>query len=169
MRRLSFFGPFFALCLAALHSLAQSPKVDQQTILFGAAYYEEYSPSERLDEDVQMMKAAHITVVRIAESTWGTLEPQDGLFDFSHVDRVLNAMDKAGIKVIVGTPTYAVPTWLAREHPDILVITPRGQAEYGRRQNMDITNPHFREAAQRDHRSSRSREGSSKRDWVPAR
>jgi beta-galactosidase len=45
---------------------------------------------------------------------------------------MLNAMNKAGIKVIVGTPTYAIPTWLAHEHPDVLVITPRGPAEYGR-------------------------------------
>lgn len=95
-----------------------------------------------------MMKAAHVTVVRIAESTWGTEEPEEGRFDFSHIDRVLNAMDKAGIKVIVGTPTYAVPTWLAREHPDVLAITPEGQNHYGPRQNMDITNDHFREAAQ---------------------
>ena len=125
-----------------LPAIAQSPK-PQQTILYGAAYYEEYAPYDRLDEDVNMMKATGITVVRIAESTWGTVEPQPGVFDFSHVDRVLNAMDKAGIKVIVGTPTYAVPTWLAREHPDILVITPEGPAQYGRRQNMDITNPTF--------------------------
>jgi beta-galactosidase len=61
----------------------------------------------------------------------------------------LNAMDKAGIKVIVGTPTYAVPTWLAREHPDVLAITPEGPAQYGRRQNMDITNPVFRKAAEK--------------------
>ncbi len=120
----------------------------QRTILFGAAYYDEYAPTDRLDEDVRMMKATGINVVRIAESTWGTLEPKRGVFDFSHVDRVLDAMDKAGINVIVGTPTYAIPTWLAREHPDVLVVTPRGRAEYGRRQNMDITNPNFRDAAQ---------------------
>jgi beta-galactosidase len=145
------------LSLAAITavSVASGPRTPdrsterQQTILFGAAYYDEYSPYDRLDEDVQMMKAAGITVVRIAESTWGTLEPKSGTFDFSHVDRVLGAMDKAGIKVIVGTPTYAIPTWLAREYPDVLVETPKGRAEYGRRQNMDITNEHFRHAAER--------------------
>ena len=147
--RLPGFAVFLALFLAiAFQSAGQSLK-GQQTILFGAAYYEEYSPSDRLDEDVRMMKATGITVVRIAESTWGTLEPKAGTFDFSHVDRVLAAMDKAGIKVIVGTPTYAIPTWLAREHPDILVVTPHGRSEYGRRQNMDITNPDFRDAAKR--------------------
>ncbi len=148
--RLPFLCISFVLCLlAGLYAFGDSPKAAQQTILFGAAYYEEYSPTERLEEDVRMMKATGITVVRIAESTWGTLEPQEGVFDFRHVDRVLDAMDKASIKVIVGTPTYAIPTWLAREHPDVLVITPRGPAEYGRRQNMDISNPNFRTAAQR--------------------
>ncbi len=148
-RRLLKVTAFVALVIAnVFQASAQSPE-GQQTILFGAAYYEEYAPSDRLAEDVRMMKATGITVVRIAESTWGTLEPKPGVFDFSHVDRVLDAMDKAGIKVIVGTPTYAIPTWLAREHPDVLVVTPKGPAEYGRRQNMDITNPAFREAAQR--------------------
>jgi beta-galactosidase len=140
---------FAALFITNAFQVSAQSLEGQQTILFGAAYYEEYAPSDRLAEDVQMMKATGITVVRIAESTWGTLEPKPGVFDFSHVDRVLDAMDKAGIKVIVGTPTYAIPTWLAREHPDVLVVTPKGPAEYGRRQNMDITNPAFREAAQR--------------------
>src|SRR5271165_552293 len=147
-RRLLIIAGITALCITNAFRAIGQPLDDQQTILFGAAYYEEYAPSDRLDEDVQMMKATGITVVRIAESTWGTLEPKPGIFDFSHVDRVLTAMDKAGIKVIVGTPTYAIPTWLAREHPDVLVVTPGGPAEYGRRQNMDITNPTFRDAAQ---------------------
>ncbi len=78
----------------------------QQTILFGAAYYEEYAPTDRLNEDVQMMKATGITVVRIAESSWGTLEPKPDVFDFSHVDRVLDAMDKAGINTgVTGSTT----------------------------------------------------------------
>ena len=147
-RLLSFSAITAVFAVSGPRTLAQSAEY-QQTILFGAAYYDEYSPYDRLDEDVRMMKAAGITVVRIAESTWGTLEPKPGVFDFSHVDRVLDAMDKAGIKVIVGTPTYAIPTWLARQYPDVLVETPKGRAEYGRRQNMDITNEHFRQAAER--------------------
>ncbi len=124
-----------------------APKMD--TVLYGVAYYDEYSPYERLDEDVRMMKAAGITVVRIGESTWGTMEPQEGVYDFSHIDRVLKAMDKAGIKVIVGTPTYAIPTWMARKYPDVLATTPDGKNIYGVRQNMDITNPDYRRAAER--------------------
>ncbi|MEY2917898.1 MAG: hypothetical protein RIS73_1612 [Bacteroidota bacterium] len=115
----------------------------KEKLLFGVAYYDEYMPYDRLEKDVAMMKEAGINVVRIAESTWGTVEPQDNVFDFKHIDRVLDAMYKANIKVIIGTPTYAVPTWLVKKYPDVLAITARGQNQYGMRQNMDITNTHF--------------------------
>jgi beta-galactosidase len=112
-------------------------------LLYGVAYYDEYMPYDRLQEDIKMMKEAGINVVRIAESTWSTVEPQNGIFNFYHIDRVLNAMHDANIKVIVGTPTYAVPTWMVKEHPNVLAITPAGQNKYGARQNMDITNPTY--------------------------
>ncbi|MDN5289138.1 MAG: beta-galactosidase [Mucilaginibacter sp.] len=129
------------------YAFAQYPKMNK--LLYGVAYYDEYMPYERLDKDVQMMKDCGINVVRIAESTWSTVEPQDGIFDFTHIDRVLNAMHKAGISVIIGTPTYAVPTWMVKKHPEILAITSSGQNQYGARQNMDITNTDFRFYANR--------------------
>jgi len=110
-------------------------------LLYGAAYYDEYMPYDRLDKDVEMMKKAGINTVRIAESTWSTCEPQPGVFDFSHVERVMDAMEEAGINVIIGTPTYAVPTWMVKAHPDVLAETVRGRGIYGTRQIMDITHP----------------------------
>jgi beta-galactosidase len=112
-------------------------------LLYGVAYYDEYMPYERLETDIQMMLEAGINVVRIAESTWSTHEPQNGVFDFTSVNRVLDAMYKAGIHVIVGTPTYAVPTWMVKEHPDVLAVTKNGPGRYGARQIMDITNPTY--------------------------
>lgn len=142
----------FALAGAALAATSPACAAEARlpdTVLFGAAYYDEYAPTDRVEEDAEMMAAAGITVVRIAESTWGTLERTPGVFDFSHVDRTLAAMNRHGIKVIVGTPTYAIPTWLAKEHPGVLVQRKEGPAAYGPRQNMDITDPDFRAAAQR--------------------
>lgn len=121
----------------------------QEKLLFGVAYYDEYMPYERLEKDVAMMKDAGINVVRIAESTWSTVEPQDNVWNFKSIDRVLNAMHKGGIKVIIGTPTYAIPTWLAKKYPSVLVTTPQGQRKYGARQNMDITDVHYRFHAER--------------------
>jgi beta-galactosidase len=113
------------------------------TLRFGVAYYDEYMPAPRVEEDILLMQRAGITVARIGESTWGTLEPRDGVFDFGSLDRVLEAMGRAGIGVIVGTPTYAVPPWLARKHPEVLAVTAAGRNKYGPRQNMDITDPTF--------------------------
>lgn len=141
-------GLLNALIILLITSLNAYPQVKTDKLLYGVAYYDEYMPYDRLEKDVKMMKAAGINVVRIAESTWSTVEPQEGVYDFHHIDRVLDAMHKAGIHVIIGTPTYAVPTWLVRKYPDILAITPRGQNQYGARQNMDITNVHFRAYAE---------------------
>lgn len=118
-------------------------------ILFGTAYYPEYMAYDRLEEDIRMMKEAGMNVVRIAESTWSTLEPKEGTFDFTYIDRVLEATKKAELKVIIGTPTYAVPAWLTRKDPDILVETKDGKAHYGRRQIFDLLNPTFRFHAER--------------------
>lgn len=135
----------FLLCLTLITTLPSLAQVKKEKLLYGVAYYDEYMPYDRLDKDVQMMKEANINVVRIAESTWSTMEPQEGIFDFSHIDRVLNAMHKAGISVIIGTPTYAVPTWLVKKYPDVMAINSRGQQnQYGTRQNMDITNKDYR-------------------------
>ena len=115
--------------------------MNMKKLLYGAAYYDEYMPYDRLDKDVEMMKKAGINTVRIAESTWSTCEPQPGEFDFSHVERVMDAMEEAGINVIIGTPTYAVPTWMVKAHPDVLAETVKGRGIYGARQIMDITHP----------------------------
>ena len=118
-------------------------------LLFGAAYYPEYMPYERVDKDMEMMRRAGMNVIRIAESTWSTLEPSDGVFDFSYIDRALDAAKEAGINVIIGTPTYAVPSWLVKKDADVCVTTKDGRADYGHRQLMNLWNPTFRYHAER--------------------
>lgn len=113
-------------------------------LYFGAAYYDEYMPVSRVEEDMRLMKAAGMNVIRIAESTWSTWEPRDGEFDFTSLHRMLQGAQKYGIQVIVGTPTYAIPPWMAAKYPDILADTHAGPCKYGHRQNMDITHPGYR-------------------------
>lgn len=118
-------------------------KAGLKDIHFGVAYYREYMPYERLEQDIKLLKAANINNVRIGESTWSTYEKQDGIFDFSPLITVLDAMYANGINVIIGTPTYAVPAWLVQKYPEIMVTTPQGKKRYGPRQLMDITHPAF--------------------------
>jgi len=134
-----------------------SPEVAQaldfSTVLYGAAYYNEYMPgvqAARLDKDVSLMKAAGLSVVRMGESTWSLWEPEDGQFDYAWMDRVVDAMGKAGIKVILGTPTYSLPAWMAHQHPEILARYSDGRENsYGMRQNMDTDSPAYRFYAER--------------------
>ncbi|GJI93983.1 beta-galactosidase [Duganella caerulea] len=120
------------------------------TVLYGAAYYHEYMPYERLDKDVQMMKEAGFNVVRLGESTWSLWEPEDGRFEYAWMDRVIDAMGKAGIKVIMGTPTYSIPAWMARQNPEILARKFNGaQNTYGMRQNMNTDSAAYRFYAER--------------------
>ena len=51
--------------------------------------------------------------------------------------------------MIVGTPTYAVPSWLVQKDPDVMVVNAGGREKYGRRQIFDLLNPTFRFHAER--------------------
>ena len=120
-----------------------------EQLLYGAAYYDEYMPYDRVEKDMEMMKKAGMNVIRIAESTWSTWEKKEGEFDFSSLHRMLDAAKQHGISVIVGTPTYAIPSWLAGKSEDILALTHGGKSLYGHRQNMDITSPIYLKYAER--------------------
>ena len=127
-------------------------------MLYGAAYYHEYQPYERLEKDIALMREMNLTVVRVGESTWHNWEPEDGVFQFEWMDRVIDAMHEAGIKVIFGTPTYAIPTWLVKKHPEIMAQRASGQyVPYGARQNMNLDHPLYRHYAERIIRTLMSR------------
>ncbi|HLY42496.1 MAG TPA: beta-galactosidase [Terracidiphilus sp.] len=141
-------------------SAAAAQALDFPTVLYGAAYYNEYMPGDqeaRLVKDIELMKAGGLNVVRMGESTWSLWEPEDGEFEYAWMDRIVDAMGKAGIKVILGTPTYSIPAWMAHQHPEILADRiPPGQfggqpvpSAYGLRQNMDTDSPAYRFYAER--------------------
>lgn len=118
--------------------------------LYGAAYYHEYHPTHRLAEDLRMMREADLTVIRVGESTWSRWEPFDGHFDLEWMQEILDAAQASGISVIMGTPTYAMPPWLPRKHPEVLAHRHTGQPiAYGHRQNMDYHSPVFLKYAER--------------------
>ena len=87
---------FIFLSLNAFTSAAQSKPAfapdKMDTVLYGVAYYTEYMPYDRLDQDVQLMQQAGINVVRLGESSWGLWEPQDGRFEYEWMDRVIRTV-----------------------------------------------------------------------------
>ena len=146
IRAAEWIGILFILFPVAAFSQATpfaANKMD--TVLYGVAYYPEYMPYERLEKDAQLMQQAGISVVRGGESSWGLWEPEEGRFEYTWMDRVIERMHEAGIRVILGTPTYSIPAWLYRKHPEIVVTRMGGQhLYYGMRQNADLANPTYR-------------------------
>ena len=119
-------------------------------VLFGAAYYNEYQPYERLKTDLDLMADAAFTVIRVGESVWSTWEPENGRFELDWLEPVLDGAHERGISVILGTPTYAVPPWLVRLYPEITGERATGQRiGWGARQEVDFTHAAFRFHAER--------------------
>ncbi|GAA2934817.1 beta-galactosidase [Microbacterium luteolum] len=117
----------------------------------GTAYYNEYLPDpSRLTTDLRLMVEAGITCIRVGESVWSTWEPRDGEFDLEWLAPVLDGAAAHGIDVILGTPTYAVPPWLSRLHPELAVVRKDGSSvPWGGRQEVDFTSEVFRGYAER--------------------
>jgi beta-galactosidase len=119
-------------------------------VLFGAAYYHEYRPSISPADDLDLMAEAGFTVIRVGESVWSTWEPSNGHFDLEWLQPILDGAHERGIAVVLGTPTYAVPPWLARQHPEIAGDRGTGRPiPWGARQEADFTHPAFRYHAER--------------------
>lgn len=127
-------------------------------VLFGAAFYDEYRVTGSLDRDLDLMIDAGFSVIRVGESVWSSWEPRPGEFDTEWLLPVLDGAHKRGLDVILGTPTYAVPLWLAKMHPDIAAQDATGhRVPWGYRQEIDVTNAEFRGYAELVIRSMISR------------
>ncbi len=85
-------------------------------MFFGVDYYPEHWEKDDWKKHIALMKEAHFNVVRIGEFAWGRLEPAENHFDFSWLDEAVDLFHKAGISVILGTPTAAPPKWLADKY-----------------------------------------------------
>jgi beta-galactosidase len=121
-----------------------------QPVRLGVAYYPEQWPQERWPVDARLMAEAGVRVVRMAEFSWSTLEPQRGTFDFGWLDRTVSFMAENDIEVVLGTPTAAPPGWLIAEHPDILPVDRDGRVfPFGHRRHYCPNNPTYHEESRR--------------------
>lgn len=89
-------------------------------MFLGVDYYPEQWPASLLEEDLDNICELGCNAIRIAEFAWHLMEKREGQFDFSFFDHVIERAKARGLSVVMGTPTAAIPAWLAKKHPDIL-------------------------------------------------
>ncbi len=121
-----------------------------QQLHLGAAYYPEHWPKERWPDDIRLMREAGLTVVRMAEFAWSSMEAGAGKFNFDWLERAIDLLAVEGIATVLGTPTAAPPAWLVQKYPDLLAVDESGRhVQFGNRCHYCVNSPEFNAATQR--------------------
>ncbi len=93
----------------------------------GVCYYPEHWPEAQWNQDFATMVQLGIEWVRIGEFAWSRLEAVPGEYTFDWLDRAIETLGAAGLKVVLGTPTATPPRWLVDKHPDMLALDAEGR------------------------------------------
>lgn len=111
----------------------------------GVCYYPEHWPEACWAEDAAAMAQMGLSRVRIGEFAWSRLEPQPGHFQWDWLDRAIDTLAKAGLRIVLGTPTATPPKWLIDAHPEILAIDAQGRPRrFGSRRHYCFSAPLYR-------------------------
>ena len=116
----------------------------------GVCYYPEQWDESLWREDLQRMKTAGISTVRVAEFAWVIFEPEEGNFSFELFDRFLSLCEEESMKVILGTPTATPPAWLTEKYPEVLNALPDGTLlHHGGRRHYNYNSRVYRKLCSR--------------------
>ncbi|MEA3309045.1 MAG: beta-galactosidase [Chloroflexota bacterium] len=117
---------------------------------FGVCYYPEHWPAERWSLDAQLMRAAGLTYVRIAEFAWQLIEPAEGEFSWEWLDTAIETLAAEGLQTILSTPTATPPAWMVKAYPQILPVDAEGRRRhFGSRRHYCPTSEIYREQTRR--------------------
>jgi len=134
----------------ALLAVAAEAALFARTPLLGVAWYPEQWPESAGEKDLRLMEAAGVRFVRVGEFAWSSLEPAEGRFEFSWLDRAIANAAAHHIVTVLGTPTDAPPAWLTSKYPDTLRVDQGGRrAEHGSRRQFSYTSQRYREMCRR--------------------
>lgn len=113
-------------------------------ILYGGDYNPEQWPEETWEEDMRLLKLAHIDIVTLNVFSWAALQPDENTYCFEKLDKIMDLVKKHGLNVCLATSTAAHPAWMARKYPDILRTDFGGmKRKFGFRHNSCPNSPTY--------------------------
>lgn len=116
----------------------------------GVCYYPEHWPENTWKPDAQRMKDIGLHWVRVAEFAWSRLEPKDGKLNFDWLDRSVDILGDAGLKVVMCTPTATPPKWLIDKYDDVLQLDEQGRPrKFGSRRHYCFNSATYLEETRR--------------------
>ncbi|HEY7008434.1 MAG TPA: beta-galactosidase, partial [Jatrophihabitantaceae bacterium] len=117
-------------------------------IAFGGDYNPEQWPEDVWHEDVALMREAGVNLVSLGIFSWALLEPAEGEYDLSLLDKAIGLLHENGIKVDLATATASPPPWFAHRYPHTLPVDANGvRRSFGARQAYCPSAPEYRRAA----------------------
>ena len=154
--------------------LATSQVLQAQNLFFnsekltetGVYYYPEAWDPAQWDRDLKKMAEMGFEFTHFGEFAWAQLEPEEGRYDFSWLDKAVEIAHKNGLKVILCTPVATPPVWLVRKYPEVLVKMADGQpAQHGTRAHYSWSSTKYLEFTTRIVEELGKRYGSDLRIW----
>jgi beta-galactosidase len=119
-----------------------------QLISTGVYYYPEHWDSTQWERDLRNMAKMGFEYTHYAEFAWAQLEPEEGRYDFTWLDRAVALAARYNLKVIMCTSTATPPAWLERKHPEVLEMNENGQrSDHGSRQKASFSSSYYRQYA----------------------
>tara|TARA_B100000925_G_scaffold86196_1_gene61802 strand:- start:1153 stop:3099 length:1947 start_codon:yes stop_codon:yes gene_type:complete len=116
----------------------------------GVCYYPEHWPEDMWISDAQSMYKNGIRWVRIAEFAWSRIEPEPKNFDWKWLDKAVDILGNAGLKIVMCTPTATPPRWLINQMPDMLAVDQNGQKrKFGSRKHYSFSHKGYQKESQR--------------------
>ncbi|MDR3447873.1 MULTISPECIES: beta-galactosidase [unclassified Dyella] len=110
----------------------------------GVFYYPEQWPRAQWQRDMNGMAKLGFNFTHMAEFSWTYLEPEEGRFDFKWLDDAIDLAHKAGLRVILGTPSGAPPAWMGEHYPEVYRVDEHGQRhEHGIRAEVSLSNQKY--------------------------
>lgn len=112
----------------------------------------DYNPDQWLDqpevikEDYRLIKLAGCNTFSLNIFGWSAIEPKEGQYDFTWLDKIIDDLADINASVILATPSGARPAWLSKEYPEVLRVEEnRKRNLHGKRHNHCLTSPVYRE------------------------
>ena len=132
----------------------------------GVYYYPEAWDTTQWNRDFKKMSDMGFEFTHMAEFAWAMLEPTEGKFDFTWLDKAVSLAAKYNLKVIMCTPSATPPAWLTTKYPEVLVVKEDGlSAQHGTRQHCSWSSAKYRMLVQTVVTEMAKHYGNDKRIW----
>jgi beta-galactosidase len=140
------------------------PKADLMKI--GVFYYPEQWPENQWERDFNNIARLGFEFTHLAEFSWTFIEPEEGRFDFRWLDEAVDLAHRAGLKIIMCTPSLCPPAWMGEKYPEIYLVGSDGRRrEHGIRANASLSNPVYRDFTEKIVNAFAEHYGRDQRIW----